>query len=450
MFLGLLIGYVLSVFQLFLYFFWNLWPFGESWGEKDGLIIMVELWNNLVELPFFFLDTLFVGIFSTPLLLYPFLGLMTVLFLGILWPSGHNRGSLSSSNAEYAAISLSSLFLLIGLIAMLSFGGVLSSVAESQYQHFEDSNELDSPYFFIDPLEHPDLNLEEQAQAKTFQYSSDVTLLECNSLNSLYDFSDTFVYSSSLQPQLNYHVMIKSSHSLWLYSDNHYLGERPVDDVNFVVNDFTTSQLYLGSEEFRLQIPGFDADAPIGIPDEMPEFTLIKYHVAYIPYSEDSELNSSEMLHSALADVDFPSSCDSYSLSGTLESRVRATSLGFLFSGTFLMGCCIHRFYIVSGHHGTTDQRILTRAFLLSQGISVTFIGILLLLFDPLNGSGVTGISTDQLIAAGILAAKLLGIAVGVLLASIFVIVLYRQREFIGQLIEIERTRAVIDDWFDD
>jgi len=114
------------------------------------------------------------------------------------------------------------------------------------------------------------------------------------------------------------------------------------------------------------------------------------------------------------------------------------------------MGCCIHRFYIVSGHHGTTDQRILTRAFLLSQGISVTFIGILLLLFDPLNGSGVTGISTDQLIAAGILAAKLLGIAVGVLLASIFVIVLYRQREFIGQLIEIERTRAVIDDWFDD
>jgi hypothetical protein len=44
--LGLLIGYVLSVFELFVYFLWNLWPFGPTWGEKDGFLIMVKLWSN--------------------------------------------------------------------------------------------------------------------------------------------------------------------------------------------------------------------------------------------------------------------------------------------------------------------------------------------------------------------------------------------------------------------
>ena len=155
------------------------------------------------------------------------------------------------------------------------------------------------------------------------------------------------------------------------------------------------------------------------------------------------------MLNAALDESGSPSTCDSYSMSGTLESKVRTTSLGFLFSGTFLVGCCFHRFYIVGGRHGATDQRTLIRSFLLSQGVMGAVIAILVLMFDPLDGSGVTGISTEQIVNAGIFAAKVIGITLSLLFVSVIVIVLIRQREYIGEMIEIERTRAEVDDWFD-
>lgn len=455
--LGLLIGYVLSVIQLFLYFLWNLWPFGSSWGEKDGFLIMEEMWYNLVELPLLFLNTAFVAIFSTPLLMFIVLGISLLLFFGILWPSGHNKGSLSSSNAEYAAISLSSLFFLIGLITLLAFGGILSSVAETKYQYFEENEEGSTPYFFIDSLEHPDLSENERERAKKFQQKinmnggdsrNEVVVLECNSLNSLYDFSDTFVYSSELSTVSNYHVMIKSSESYWLFSESDWFGERPVERDDFDITDFTTSDLNQEMEfsEFRIQIPEVDLEF---VEYESPEFTLIKYHIAYVPFSDSNESNSSQMLNAALDESGSPSTCDSYSMSGTLESKVRTTSLGFLFSGTFLVGCCFHRFYIVGGRHGATDQRTLIRSFLLSQGVMGAVIAILVLMFDPLDGSGVTGISTEQIVNAGIFAAKVIGITLSLLFVSVIVIVLIRQREYIGEMIEIERTRAEVDDWFD-
>jgi hypothetical protein len=455
--LGLLIGYVLSVFELFVYFLWNLWPFGPTWGEKDGFLIMVKLWSNLVELPLSFLNTAFVAIFSTPIVLFIVLAISTLLFFGILWPSGHNKGSLSSSNAEYAAISLSSLFFLIGVISILAFGGILSSVAETKYQYFEENEEGSTPYFFIDPLEHPDFSENERERAEKFQQNinmnggdsrNGVVILECNSLNSLYDFSDTFVYTSELSSVPNYHVMIKSSESYWLFSESDWLGERPVERDDFDINDFTTSDLNRGNDakEFRIQIPEVDIEF---VEYESLDFTLIKYHIAYVPFSDSNESNSSQMLAAALEQAGSPSTCDSYSLSGTLESKVRMSSLGFLFSGTFLIGCCFHRFYIVGGRYGATNQRTLIRSFLLSQGVMGAVIAILVLMFDPLDGSGVTGISTEQIVNAGIFAAKVIGITLSLLFVSVIVIVLIGQREYIGEMIEIERTRAEVDDWFD-
>ena len=69
-------------------------------------------------------------------------------------------------------------------------------------------------------------------------------------------------------------------------------------------------------------------------------------------------------------------------------------------------------------------------------------IAILVLMFDPLDGSGVTGISTEQIVNAGIFAAKVIGITLSLLFVSVIVIVLIGQREYIGEMIEIERTRA--------
>ena len=381
--------------------------------------------------------------FSTPILMYAIIALICFLSFGILWPSGTNKGSLSSSNSEYAAISFSSLFMLIGVIGILFFSGIISAIAEWKYEHHEEEDELNPPYFFSDPLEHPDLTIEQQNAATFFKQSEQVTVLECNSLNSLYDRSDSFVYDSWNQSSENYHVMIKSTQELELYSVR-WEGSKIFFDID--LSDFNTSELQynLGaSEEFSLQLLGIDESS------EYEELSYAKYNIAYISVSNSSEIDTSAILTAAIEDAGTPSKCETFSLTGSLESRVRATSLGFLFAGTFLIGCCIHRFYIVSGNHGRTSQRTMTRAFLISQAISYSMFSFMILIFDPLDGYGVTGVSTVQLVEAGILMAKITAAACGLLVVSILSLVLYRQRHLIGEMIEVEQTRGDVDGWFD-
>lgn len=453
--LGFVFGYLWSIVELFGYFFWNIIPFID-WGDKDGTIILGKLWYNLVDIPVWIFSVITVGIFSTPFLTLIVIVIFCFLSFGILWPSGSNRGSISSTNVEYAAISFSSFILIIGVVATLFFGGIFSAIAEWKYDDGDyETDDFSQPYFISDPLESPDLTYAEQSEKVIFNLSEQVVLFECNSLNSMYDDSDNFVYNpTNTNPSQNYHVMIKSTDELEFYSAG---ADGYETSLNINYSDFYTSQvnnMFGDSQQFILRIPEDDSQS------EIEEFSYLKYHIAYIAITNGSQNNSSAMLLDAIDDAGAPSTCGVLSFGGSLESRVRATSLGFLVAGSFLLGCCINRFYIVSGGHGTTSQRTMTRAFLFSQGISYTVAIILIILFDPLDGRGITGVSTEQLIEWGISIATFVVFVIGLLAVLIFAIVLYRQRHLIGEIIEVGGARIVdkyedaqtgrdIDDWFD-
>jgi len=337
--------------------------------------------------------------------------------------------------------------MLIGIISILSFGGIFSSIVEWKYESQESKNDyLEPPYVFTDPLEHPDLTLLEQTEATYFKNSEQVEVMECNSLNSMYDFSDNFVFKNGPdETREDYHVMIQSTHELDLYSVSMY-DETPDWLLNIDYKDFNTSEIQsINGDGWRFQVKVPNVDSSL----EYENLSYAKYHVAYIAVSSNSSINTTAVLSDAIDAAGTPSKCGTFSLFGSLESRVRATSIGFLFSGTFLIGCCIHRFYIVSGNHGVTSQTTMTRTFMLGQGVSVILAGVLILLFDPLDGKGITGVSTEQLIETGILVAKFTAAVCGLLAVSALSIVLYRQRNLIGEMIEVERTRADVDEWFD-
>ena len=76
-------------------------------------------------------------------------------------------------------------------------------------------------------------------------------------------------------------------------------------------------------------------------------------------------------------------------------NRVRLSLLFYVCAGIFMMGCLIHRYFVILGNRGTTDNRTLFRTFIHSQMISLAFYCLVIVLFDPLNGLGITGFRLD-------------------------------------------------------
>ena len=88
-----------------------------------------------------------------------------------------------------------------------------------------------------------------------------------------------------------------------------------------------------------------------------------------------------------------------------------------------------------------------------TQFISFAFFCLIILIFDPLDGSGITGFRIDAIIEATISGIKLLLAFTFFILFIVFSIALYRQRGFIGGIARpiVERDRALRqlqDDWF--
>ena len=130
-----------------------------------------------------------------------------------------------------------------------------------------------------------------------------------------------------------------------------------------------------------------------------------------------------------------PEECGQYSLFGALEGRIRVTSLSLVFASIFCLGCMIHRFYIISGGHGTTNIHTLSRTFFLSQWGSLLIFSTFVAIFDPFDGSGISGITVQEIVNSGDSIIRIMIIGIILLMSLVVIVAMYHQRSIIGDIV---------------
>ena len=202
-------------------------------------------------------------------------------------------------------------------------------------------------------------------------------------------------------------------------------------------SDYHSAELTTSGHEFMTSdlqerfLGRFDVGFGVGLTDEK-NFSFAKYHVVYV-YAPDGMTNATNAsIEAAASNLSHPQDCDLVAFSGALEPRFRLSSLIYVGAGVFLFGCVFHRYFVITGRDGTTDPQVLLRTFLGSQAFSIVLYAFLLFLFDPLDGTGITGLRKEWIVATTIFAGKV-SILISLLVVFIIVaIMLYRQRGNIG------------------
>ena len=228
------------------------------------------------------------------------------------------------------------------------------------------------------------------------------------------------------------------------YGDTNTYHSHPTD----LPSNFHTEELQRYSES-STSPRGFD----LTISNSSDSFQSVKYHLVYV-YAPNGVTNaSSSEIANLSSDLPHPGDCERYAFSGSLEPRLRLSVMSYVFAGMFLLGTVIQRYFVILGHDGRTEPRILFRTFMQSQMISIGFYGVLIFFFDPLDGMGVTALRLEWIVDVTWFATK---IALMLFLFGIFlvgIIALYLQRNnigtWVGKIIESEQEiNRVEREWF--
>jgi len=456
--LGLGVGLVIASFSVVVVFFFNLLPFA-LWGENDAGLLIENL-NYIVEIPVLFYSGSAYFAMAYPILTGLVTLMLTVVAFGYLFPSGENRGSLGNTNRQYAALSIAMFLAVFSVFLMMSFSSVAAWTYEYEVERYESSSEK-SMEIDEDPEIGwmPNYTFQSSEGRESFGDGDEISLdfgrtglldstigleaFECLSLNSLADEVDAFHYYAPPQVDEEYHVRLISDRNLSIFSLTASNRDHPYQTAHYA-----TKGLEFHTSVIANNPSGSSRDVGFALAistEENESFASAKYHLVYVHAPEGITSQTTASLDEFVAGLDHPQDCDVVSLSGALEPRVRLSSLFYGFGGMFLFGCVFHRFFVITGRDGTTDPEVLFRTFLQSQALSVVIYAFLLFMFDPLDGTGVTGLRKEWIAEVTIFAGK-----VGILLALLALIgilatALYRQRGNIGSVMTaiVEREREL-------
>jgi hypothetical protein len=455
---GLGVGLIFASFTVVFAFFLNLIPF-TGWGESDAGLLFENL-NFIVEIPLLFYRGSAYYAMAQPLLTGIVTLLFTVVAFGYLFPSGENRGSLGDTNRQYAALSIAMFLALFSVILMMSFSSVAAWMYEYEVERYgpysEKSMEID---FDPDVDWMPNYTYQSSEGRESFgngdefslefgrtglvDYTTSPQAIECLSLNTLTDEVDGFHYFTKPGVDAEFHVRLVGERNLSIYTLTATTRDQPSQTAHYA-----TTGLEFHSRDIANNPAGAyrDVGFAVGISlEENETFASEKYHLVYVHAPNGITSNTKASLDEIVADLDHPQDCDVVALTGALEPRARLSSLVYGFGGMFLFGCVFHRYYVITGRDGTTDPEVLFRTFLQSQAFSVVLYAFLLFAFDPLDGTGVTGLRKEWIAEVTIFAGKVGILLVLLALIGILAAALYRQRGNIGDAMTamIDRDREL-------
>jgi hypothetical protein len=449
--IGIVIGIFIGFFDIFILFFKNILPFVD-WGEKDGLLVWDYVFTDLIGVPYFLLLMIHKYIFIWPLLTILVLLVMCYLILGHLWPSGNNAGSFSDSQMQYASMSFATLFMFFALVVSISFEGMLQHIMDLE------TLEKDSDEYQEDGIElWQDMDEPKFAESVWKEgyvmraETQDVVLLRCNSVDVRSDGFDEYVYAEKLL------VMISAASEFTIVGSP---GGNPMNNDSkvqeFVVEPYIwfdgtqsdESSFYVQPGNLEQQGEFINETGSYSGGNDDWDFHMsskndlsTKYHIAWIIAENGSTNETSKALAKALSDAGDPTECGQYALLGSLEGRVRVASLSLVFGAIFTMGCMIHRFYIISGIHGSTDVSVLSRTFVFSLWGSGLFFSSFIAFFDPFDGTGITGITAEKVVDIGDSMLRLIIMGSLIIMSLVVIIAMYRQRSIIGNLVDARKNK---------
>jgi hypothetical protein len=463
--LGSGLGLLYTTWLTFKLLFLNLVPF-TRWGANDGIEHLVNL-LQLIEIPLLVFNMLIYFALSTPLLVGVVLALFSFACFGFLFPGRDNQRSLGESNAHYAAMSVGIFLSAFAIVVMLMFSTLTVSLYERQVERFEaqhaeviDGSETWYPNYtqqshegyeddegldWVDGLspQRKSIALNE-GPSGYLNGTSGGGQFTCLGVNSLADRYDAF-FLRMPSNQLDYHIRVTSTQPLnisavtSLFSWSSYVTAQLTEfSTDFSISN--VSDVVADSSSFRGFGVSLPEEAQGGAVTTYGSFAFAKYHLAYVAAPEGMNETTSHQLAAMMEDDGHPAECSPYAVSGPLEPRVRSTALLYIFSGMFLFGCVFHRYFVILGQNGKTDSSVLFRTFVLSQLFSFALYSLLAFLFDPLDGTGVTGLRMEQIIASTIFFSKLILVLGLLTLSLIFGFAMYLQRGNIGRAV-----KAIID-----
>ena len=443
--IGFSFGLILASIWTVIVFLCNLIPF-TMWGEKDASLLIDNLYY-LIDIPLLFFSSSVYFAMALPLLTGLVILVLAIASFGYLFPGRVNHGSIGDTNRQYAALSISMFLALFSVILMASFSSVSTWMYEYEVDRFE--SKVSS---------NDDLSLEEERWYPNYTYQSaegyetgtigefggrvvstiygstgildkkvESGTFECLSVNSMADDLDVFLFENDPYEVENFQVKLISNQELEISSITSSTRSSDYHSAELTTSghEFMTADLQ-EDDVFR-----FDVGFGVGLTDEK-NFSFAKYHVVYV-YAPDGMTNATNAsIEAAASNLSHPQDCDLVAFSGALEPRFRLSSLIYVGAGVFLFGCVFHRYFVITGRDGTTDPQVLLRTFLGSQAFSIVLYAFLLFLFDPLDGTGITGLRKEWIVATTIFAGKV-SILISLLVVFIIVaIMLYRQRGNIG------------------
>ena len=453
--IGTLIGLIVATILNLFVFFWNLIPF-TGWGDSDAGMHFENL-TYIYQLPFNLLDWCYYLFMAIPSFSLIASGIVAFACFGLLIPRSMNTGSLGNSNRQYAALSISIFASIFAVTLIIFFSSFLSGLYNGEIEQYEVEMADQQPseefqwypnytHQSAEGYEFVEQNQEswsveliartEYGTSGVFNSSNSGGYITCLSLNSLSDHLDAFLLGNQASEVEGYQVRIQSNLKL-----NVSVLSKFSDFDNLENHEFYHHSTDLGMEfhtsEFSSSIP--NSHDELGFMLELPNaldssFTAAKYNVIYVS-TDSQEANESENTSLAMYAEEAGNSddCQTYALSGAIEPRFRTTAMAYVFTGIFLFGGVLNRYYVISlGNNGETEPSVLFRTFAASQAISIGVFGLLMFIFDPFDGTGTTGLTWDTIFQTAFFLTKIGIFIFLLLLTAIGVTALYRKRQLIG------------------
>lgn len=459
--IGTLVGLIVATILNLYAFFWNLIPF-SGWGVSDAGMHFENL-NYIWELPFNFLGWCYYLFMAVPAFTILALGMVAFSSFGLLIPRRMNTGSLGNSNMQYAALSFSMFISVFSVIIIIFFNSFLGGLYQGEIEDYNvdlaettalryngyDVNDQWSPNYTYQSAEGYEVVTQNEYSFRTerlvntengvsgvLNSSDNGGYIACLSLNSLSDPADAFLLGIPGSEGGEYQVRIQGTLGLNVSVLSNFSDFNTLEDHEYYYHA-TELGMEFNTSELRLSIP--DSHDELGFTVELPNasasnFTAAKYNIVYsLISSEESNESRNDSLDTYAQEVGAPTSCQTYALSGAIEPRFRTGAMANVIAGMFLFGCVLNRYYVISlGNNGETDVGVLLKTFAGSQAASIGVYGFLLLIFDPLDGMGVTGLTWEIIFQTTFFVTKV-GMLIGILLLlAIGITALYRQRQRIG------------------
>lgn len=453
--IGALVGLIVATISNLILFFWNLIPF-TGWGDSDAGMHFENL-TYIWQIPFNLLDWCYYLFMAIPSITLIALAIVVFACFGLIIPRRRNTGSLGNSNMQTAALSISMFTSVFSVVLIIFFSSFLSGLYSGEIDDYEDEvakatleqpeQHQGYPNYTYQSAEGYEVVAQNEYSFRTerlvdTEHGTTGLLsrggyIACLSLNSLSDNLDAILLGIPGSEGGEYQVRIQSTLDLNVSALSKFSDFNTFEDHEYYYHA-TDLGMEFHTSELRSSIP--ESHDELGFALELPNasasnFTAAKYNIIYaLIGSEESYESRNASLEVYAQVVGNPTTdCQTYALSGAIEPRFRTAAMGYVVAGMFLFGCMLNRYYVVIlGNNGETESGVLLRTFTSSQATSLGVYGLLLLIFDPLDGMGITGLTWDTIFQTTFFVTKV-GIFILLLsIAVIGIIALYRQRRNIG------------------